>query len=227
MDVENISPSPIRFKVGDLVDVEARTWPGINKLGGRGFVKSVNSDNMYTVAYVLGGKEDGVEVKYISKISENEETKVSRKRNQVQVYQQEEFRKPTTKKAAPVLKSTDNTVPVKNATHVAVTHISEEAPSSCDDSESIAESEVKHCGESSADIPAISREVADNLFKALRECTRLSCEGYLFMDISNYFMERMPLCETDDVQVALEAVERENKIMIVDDERNGRVVYVI
>jgi hypothetical protein len=56
--------------MGDLVDVEARTWPGINKPGGVGRV--IRLDNGPTgsaatvdVRYVLGGDERGIELQYV------------------------------------------------------------------------------------------------------------------------------------------------------------------
>ena len=52
------------FKVGDWVSVEARTWPGINKLGGVGKVERIyydeDGDKVYDVSYILGGREKGI-----------------------------------------------------------------------------------------------------------------------------------------------------------------------
>ncbi|KDO20601.1 hypothetical protein SPRG_12957 [Saprolegnia parasitica CBS 223.65] len=56
------------FKVGDLVEVETRTWPGINKIGGAARVISVYSDGGDTfvdVRYFLGGSEKRVDVAYV------------------------------------------------------------------------------------------------------------------------------------------------------------------
>ena len=65
--VETVEVVEVIFqhKINDLVVVKSRTWPGINKLGGVGRIKareSVVSDDsisniIYTVAYVLGGKD--------------------------------------------------------------------------------------------------------------------------------------------------------------------------
>ncbi|GAX27129.1 BRCA1-associated RING domain protein 1 [Fistulifera solaris] len=49
------------FKVGDIISVKPRTWPGINKQGGIAKVAKVNDDNSYDVSYVLGGKEKRVD----------------------------------------------------------------------------------------------------------------------------------------------------------------------
>lgn len=79
------------FAIGTVVDVQSRTWPGINKQGGTGFVKScdVNEDgeNVYTVAYVLGGKEDGILEKYITiAASENAQEPWRRKTIEILTY---------------------------------------------------------------------------------------------------------------------------------------------
>lgn len=51
--------------VGRLVKVEARTWPGINKHGGIGRILRLNEDEV-DVQYVLGGREKGVPLQYVS-----------------------------------------------------------------------------------------------------------------------------------------------------------------
>ena len=53
------------FFVGDVVEVQARTWPGINKPGGVGKVVKYNSDGTYDVNYVLGGSEKKVDPRFI------------------------------------------------------------------------------------------------------------------------------------------------------------------
>ena len=57
---------PPFFKLGTLVNVESRTWPGINKPGGVGRVTAVDLENRTIgVRYVLGGTEKGVDVEYV------------------------------------------------------------------------------------------------------------------------------------------------------------------
>ncbi|RHY83853.1 hypothetical protein DYB35_005644 [Aphanomyces astaci] len=59
---------------GDMVQVAARTWPGINKLGGTGRIKAkhvVDGRVLYDIAYILGGTEKGVERQYITPVSED------------------------------------------------------------------------------------------------------------------------------------------------------------
>ncbi|KAH7480038.1 Protein Jade-1 [Phytophthora ramorum] len=64
----------IPLDVGTTVTVAKRTWPGMNKLGGVGRIKKVNEKTLpdgakrftYNVVYVMGGKENNVERKWIS-----------------------------------------------------------------------------------------------------------------------------------------------------------------
>lgn len=56
----------IPFSIGTLVNVESRTWPGINKPGGVGRVTACNmQDSTLDVKYVLGGEEKGIEVEFV------------------------------------------------------------------------------------------------------------------------------------------------------------------
>ena len=68
---ENVKASV--FRVGEKVRVAARSWPGMNKLGGIAWVISVNYDQdginclTYDVKYVLDNTKDrGVEAKYLT-----------------------------------------------------------------------------------------------------------------------------------------------------------------
>lgn len=45
------------FGVGDLVQVQARTWPGVNLHGGVGRITASHDGPRYDVRYVLGGRE--------------------------------------------------------------------------------------------------------------------------------------------------------------------------
>mmetsp|Transcript_15892 Transcript_15892/g.35799 ORF Transcript_15892/g.35799 Transcript_15892/m.35799 type:complete len:153 (+) Transcript_15892:158-616(+) len=55
------------FKVGEIVRVAARTWPGMNKQGGVGKVINVNDDaGTVDVKYVLGGRERKIEFKFVN-----------------------------------------------------------------------------------------------------------------------------------------------------------------
>lgn len=53
------------FTVGRLVQVEARTWPGINKHGGVGRIIR-RTETSVDVQYVLGGRERGIPCQYVS-----------------------------------------------------------------------------------------------------------------------------------------------------------------
>jgi hypothetical protein len=75
-------PPAAIFTKGTIVTVAPRTWPGINKPGGVGRIVKVNhggndanngSDTdqqqhivTYDVAYVMGGKDKGIEAKFVS-----------------------------------------------------------------------------------------------------------------------------------------------------------------
>jgi len=53
--------------VGDVVNVQSRTWSGINKPGGVARITKLNGDGSYNVAYVLGGREANVDAGFISR----------------------------------------------------------------------------------------------------------------------------------------------------------------
>lgn len=63
-------------KVGALVNVASRTWPGINKPGGVGKVLGIEIQDGVTyvdVEYVLGGKEKAVEIEFVKEHKFDEE----------------------------------------------------------------------------------------------------------------------------------------------------------
>mmetsp|Transcript_21752 Transcript_21752/g.52594 ORF Transcript_21752/g.52594 Transcript_21752/m.52594 type:complete len:641 (-) Transcript_21752:438-2360(-) len=62
--------SPADLTLGQLVQIESRTWAGINKPGGRARVAKIHLDADgvpagVDVAYVMGGREAGVELTYV------------------------------------------------------------------------------------------------------------------------------------------------------------------
>lgn len=64
------SYTPKSYDIGQTVFVEKRTWPGMNKLGGYGRIRSMKQDGdsgdiLYTVCYVLGGVERDISSRYI------------------------------------------------------------------------------------------------------------------------------------------------------------------
>ena len=69
------SINPINLKVGQQVDIESRTWPGINKPGGHATITKLHYDTSTTatggvptkidVKYVLGGSEKQIELTYV------------------------------------------------------------------------------------------------------------------------------------------------------------------
>jgi hypothetical protein len=65
-------------KVGALVSVASRTWPGINKPGGVGKVSEITREDgiiFVHVEYVLGGKENAIELEFVQEHSFDEENK--------------------------------------------------------------------------------------------------------------------------------------------------------
>ena len=58
-------PAPPRFGVGELVKVQSRTWPGINRPGGVGRVLRSAGGSM-DVKYLLGGSDKDVPLAFVS-----------------------------------------------------------------------------------------------------------------------------------------------------------------
>lgn len=57
-----------KLHVGDTIDVDARTWPGINQHGGAGRIMRKNDDGTFAVKYlVAGNREKSVKRCYIHK----------------------------------------------------------------------------------------------------------------------------------------------------------------
>jgi len=55
------------FQVGDIVQVQSRTWPGVNKPGGIARITEVFPEtSSYSVVYILGGREKNVDGLFIS-----------------------------------------------------------------------------------------------------------------------------------------------------------------
>jgi hypothetical protein len=57
------------FSVGDIVHVQSRTWPGVNKPGGIARITKVldKEGSSYHVEYILGGREKHVDAIFVSK----------------------------------------------------------------------------------------------------------------------------------------------------------------
>ncbi len=70
-------------KIGVLVNVVSRTWPGINKPGGVGRITDINYKEevmCVDVEYILGGTDKSVELEYVKKhVFEQEEGRSSRR----------------------------------------------------------------------------------------------------------------------------------------------------
>jgi len=68
----NNSSSTKNLAIGQEVNIESRTQPGINKPGGHGTISNIHYDTnnstlpkMVDVKYSLGGKESNIELKYV------------------------------------------------------------------------------------------------------------------------------------------------------------------
>jgi len=66
----NNSSSNNILAIGQEVNIESRTQPGINKPGGHGTISNIHYDTnsspkMVDVKYSLGGKESNIELKYV------------------------------------------------------------------------------------------------------------------------------------------------------------------
>jgi hypothetical protein len=76
--IGNMPASSTRFqpKVGALVSVASRTWPGINKPGGVGKISAIiiqDGETLVDIEYVLGGKEKAVDLEFVKEHSFDEE----------------------------------------------------------------------------------------------------------------------------------------------------------
>ncbi|RHY30760.1 hypothetical protein DYB32_004055 [Aphanomyces invadans] len=106
---------PSTFNVGDLVEVETRTWPGINKIGGAARVTRVyeeNGDAVVDVRYFLGGSERAVCIDYVRPSSIYE--KKSRQRRSRKFFHDEFANEylPTRRVIAPDIATASATAPV-------------------------------------------------------------------------------------------------------------------
>lgn len=118
VDKEEAKEEAVTFKhnINDLVVVASRTWPGINKPGGVGRIKFRNvnectneADSVlitYTVAYVLGGKEENIKEEYIKAASN---TIAPRERKQTVKYVEPVVEASPTKKRKSIPSKKQNT----------------------------------------------------------------------------------------------------------------------
>mmetsp|Transcript_25484 Transcript_25484/g.37603 ORF Transcript_25484/g.37603 Transcript_25484/m.37603 type:complete len:238 (+) Transcript_25484:68-781(+) len=237
MDVENIyGNSPSMFSVGDLVVVEARTWPGINKLGGTGFIKSIDKNsNTYSVSYVLGGKEDSIEPQYIS-LKEDMDEKPERSRRPTSRLQPEVVTCTRVKKKAKVV-SERTPKPARQPTEkvdcspleLPVPAIALEKDVSFpevdtfSDSISHAETDSACAGPAtSSTLSDIAQVVVENFKAATRQCSCAADEAYSVADLETFFCDLIPNCTPAYVEEALLFLEDDNKLMLADGS-----VYVI
>ena len=69
--MKNSTEPKIEFEIGTHVNVESRTWPGINKSGGVGEIIAKrkcehNRKTLVDVKYILGGTEKDIDIQYVN-----------------------------------------------------------------------------------------------------------------------------------------------------------------
>ncbi|KAF0696934.1 Aste57867_12353 [Aphanomyces stellatus] len=65
---------------GQVVQVAPRTWAGSNKLGGAGWIKSINGDGSFNIKYVLGGQERDVPSNFVVAVADDDDKGPSKRR---------------------------------------------------------------------------------------------------------------------------------------------------
>ena len=74
---ESTAANSSLLDVGTIVNVQSRTWPGVNKPGGVARITCTHNDtNSYDVAYILGGREHKVDAVFVTKQQEFEQEDV-------------------------------------------------------------------------------------------------------------------------------------------------------
>ena len=81
------SPSQVspKFAVDDIVSVQPRTWPGINKEGGVGRVTAVyvgRDSVQYDITYLFGTRDKRVDEDFVSLQVESSTARLSRVRTE-------------------------------------------------------------------------------------------------------------------------------------------------
>ena len=247
------------FVVGDVVDVQSRTWPGINKPGGTARVKSFDENTRtYCVTYMLGGKEDGVDEVYITAHLDDHGTRQRRQTTVMNVAAPEEKKK---RKPVPSVLSERRTEFVKpkvKKTHKKSKPVSESCTSDansdtiearsvlsdrneecyvhdsdCDDSdemESMYEyNEVEDDNTMNVPETTVSEGTVAALalmHQAFRDCTRAG-EGIYHASVIEEYITSKGSSSVEDIEACFVIAEKENKIMVDDDEAGIRSIYVI
>lgn len=257
--VNSKSDDPL-FAVGTLVNVASRTWPGINKPGGRAKVKYVDTESRtYGVTYLLGGKEDGVREEYITEHVDDLGPRQRKKTTVVNVSVEEKKKrkplpsiltekkekckmikkKPRKKKieTTEIVTEDSNTQRGDNFDDVAL-HTEDNYSDEMDYSESENDEYLEYQGDredfltkmnheqqSSITMSEGTHHALDLLCDALTHCPRESEGMYLASVVEEYLISNGN-CSKQDVEACFVQAEKENKIMLVDEDGTN-TIYVI
>lgn len=251
------SSSTGSFMVGEIVDVQSRTWPGINKPGGTAKIKSFDAaTGCYNVSYVLGGKEDGVEEKFISARNTEMAARQRRptsvvniaapdvvKKKKLKSNSDKSINKPlkkAKKKYAQTKKKSDIMTQPTTAVETCAEDMEEDYESFEEEENNESESGSEIGSEKSDYLPSQSIESQLSggtkaamvlMHQAFQECQVTSDGGFSAVDIRQFILSHDGQCSEEDVEEAYILAEAENKIMVVsNDDADGlstRSIYVI
>mmetsp|Transcript_15283 Transcript_15283/g.28760 ORF Transcript_15283/g.28760 Transcript_15283/m.28760 type:complete len:278 (+) Transcript_15283:74-907(+) len=253
-DEKNTTATRIPFNIGDVVDVQSRTWPGINKPGGTARVKAFNVESQsYNVTYMLGGKEDGVDAQYVTAHSDEP---VARERRQTEITNVQApivvtklKRKPlatvpcksdgkTVKKIKKPRKPKRKTDPTTTTDRGNTTLSSDVVTTDSDHDELFRDAseyseeeeeyeEEEEC-EEETQLPELSSgaETAMNLLHTAFEQCPHSGDEYLAVDIEIFILSQGG-CTEEDIAACFAKAEEENKIMVALDDEGNRSVYKV
>jgi hypothetical protein len=85
VDSASVTGEPDAFPKGTIVQVQDRTWPGVNKPGGVARITKIHREGAviaYDVAYVLGGREKNVEAVFVSEQQSEKKRRVVNDENE-------------------------------------------------------------------------------------------------------------------------------------------------
>jgi hypothetical protein len=226
--------------------IDASLAIGINKPGGAARIRSINSDGSYSVTYILGGKEDHIDIAFITRREENEgRPKRSRNSLPYSAPVQEEIKKSTIQKKARSVLSQRST----NAADEVQTSSSVPSPPPRKQQQPVMarpiptvvvnevvemESEAGEADVQSTPTKArseLTQSVIQQLLPALRRCRETEDGGYLVADIKKALLGSLggDAGGPQAFEEALSHFEAENVVMIMpsDGGPDDRVLFVI
>jgi hypothetical protein len=219
---------------------------GINKPGGAARIRSVSSDGLYSVTYILGGKEDNIEIQYITK-REEYEGRPMRKRPSAPAGSSTEIKSlqiaPIPKKPRKVLSKISPNISKRESSQTpsisssCMTHSNQKVrtPSSMTRVESEIDdnslSGESNNSRSTYEKPVIHSEktkmIISEFFPAVRKCRATEDDEYLVSDIEQYFVEKFGVDISAAFEEALSYFESANLIMMMGDDLSRRQLVII